>query len=556
MSIGSRILAHLWDLPAAQTRDIIELHNIRVLMSDGVELATDRFYPRRGETLPVVLIRSPYGRDGQFRDLALLFAERGFQVLLQSCRGTGGSGGTLHLLFQEEQDGADTIDWLGRQPWYSGRLALLGTSYLGNAAWAAMHAVSSRIATMALHATLSDACAETYAFGGFTLEGCLAWTLQLVQPPLVGTLRLLLRGWLPAKPDPPPGLPALRLLPLRDADQSATGRHLTWWQDWVDHAEPGDPFWKPLDFTAGVARTPPTVMIGGWYDIFLPWQIMDYACMQAACRPATLTVGPWVHAAVAAWGEAVRQALLLFGEQLLDQPSQPRAPVRVYVMGAEEWRSYDSWPPPGFGPVALYLSAGGRLSSQQPASSEPDCYAPDCYTYDPADPTPAVHGPRLNGLPPTGDMAELENRSDVLLFTAEPLAASLDVIGPVSAELFFRSDLEHTDFFLVLCDVAPNGRSTNVCDGYVRVRPNRFSPLADGTHRARIEFWPTAYRYREGHCIRVIVASGAHPRYARNLGSGEPLADAVTFCVAHQRIFHDPDHPSRILLPIGGRGIC
>ena len=304
MSIGSRILARLWDLPAAQTRDIVKVHNIRVLMSDGVDLATDRFCPRHGETLPVVLIRSPYGRDGQFRDLALLFAERGFQVLLQSCRGTGGSGGTLHLLFQEEQDGADTIDWLGRQPWYSGRLALLGTSYLGNAAWAAMHAASSRIAAMALHATLSDALAETYAFGGFTLEGCLAWTLQLVQPPLVGTLRLLLRGWLPVKPDPPPGLPALRSLPLRDADQSATGRHLTWWQDWVDHAEPGDPFWKALDFTTGAARIPPTVTIGGWYDIFLPWQIMDYACMRAACRSVTLTVGPWAHADLAAWGEA------------------------------------------------------------------------------------------------------------------------------------------------------------------------------------------------------------------------------------------------------------
>jgi predicted acyl esterase len=551
MSIGTRILARLWHLPEPQTRDIVALHNIRVSMSDGVELATDRFYPRRGETLPVILIRSPYGRGGQFRDLALLFAERGFQVLLQSCRGTGGSGGTLHLLFQEEQDGADTIDWLGRQPWYRGKLALLGTSYLGNAAWAAMHVASSRIAAMALHATLSDARAETYAFGGFTFEGCLAWTLQLTQPQLLGTLRLLLRGWLPRKPDPPPGLPAFRLLPLREADQSAIGRRLAWWQDWVAHAEPGDPFWKPLNFTAGVARMPPTVMIGGWHDIFLPWQMMDYACMRAACRSVTLTVGPWVHAAVEAWGEAVRQALSLFGEQLLDQPSLSRAPVRVYVMGAEEWREYDSWPPPGFNPVAFYLSAGGRLSTRLPDPSEPDCYA-----YDPADPTPAVHGPRLSGLPPTGDMAELESRSDVLLFTAEPLAADLDVIGPVSAELFFRSSLEHTDFFLVLCDVDRNGRCTNVCDGYIRIRPGPPNPLADGSRHAHIDFWPTAYRYRRGHRMRVIVASGAHPRYARNLGSGEPLADAVTFYVAHQQIFHDPHRPSRILIPIdGGSGI-
>jgi putative CocE/NonD family hydrolase len=286
-------------------------------------------------------------------------------------------------------------------------------------------------------------------------------------------------------------------------------------------------------------------MIGGWHDIFLPWQIKDFVAMQAARRPVWLTIGPWAHSAVDAWGEGVRQALTLFRAKLLDQPGPPRAPVRLYVMGAEEWREYESWPPPGLNPVEFYLSAGGGLSTKPPEPSEPGRY-----TYDPADPTPAVHGPRLSGVCPTGDMGQLESRSDVLLFTAEPLAGSLEVIGPVSAELFFHSSLEHTDFFLVLCDVAPNGRSTNVCDGYIRVRPHRPSPLNDGTRHVHIEFWPTAYRYRQGHRIRIIVASGAHPRYARNLGSGEPLAGAATFYVAHQQIFHDPGRPSRILLPI------
>ncbi|HTM14197.1 MAG TPA: CocE/NonD family hydrolase, partial [Bryobacteraceae bacterium] len=158
-------------------------------MSDGVDLLADRYYPRGGERLPVVLIRSPYGRDHQFRDLALILAERGFQVLLQSCRGTGGSGGILNPIFHEEQDGADTVGWLSRQPWHSGRIALLGTSYLGNAAWAVV-ASGPQIAAMVLHATLSDARAETYAFGGFTLEGCLIWTLQLTQPELGGTVPL------------------------------------------------------------------------------------------------------------------------------------------------------------------------------------------------------------------------------------------------------------------------------------------------------------------------------------------------------------------------------
>lgn len=546
MSIGSRLLGRFWRLPPPCTHDVVEHHDVPVLMSDGVALLTDRYYPQGGQNLPVILIRSPYGRGDRFRDLALVLAERGFQVLLQSCRGTGGSGGSLHPSFQEERDGANTISWLNRQPWYCGRLALLGASYLGNAAWAAVQAAAPQISAMVLYATLSDASAETYAFEGFTLEGCLAWTLQLTQQQLTGTVRLFPGGRSPQEQNPQPALAAFESLPLRDADLAAIGRHVPWWQEWVEHPEPDDPFWKPLDFAAGVAAAPPTAMIGGWHDIFLPWQLKDYAAMRAARRPVWLTIGPWVHAAVDAWGEGVRQALTLFGVKLLNQPDLPRAAVRLYVMGAEEWREYDAWPPPGFSPVAFYLSVGGGLSTKQPSQGEPGRYV-----YDPADPTPAVHGPRLSSVLPIGDMARIESRSDVLLFTAQPLAASLEVIGPVSAELFFRSSLECTDFFLVLCDVAPSGRSTNVCDGYIRVRPNRPRPLDDGTRHVRIEFWPTAYRYGPGHRIRVIVASGAHPRYARNLGCGEPLADAVTFQIARQQIFHDPDHRSRILLPIG-----
>lgn len=545
VSIGSRILAYLWDLPKPDVRDIVEHRDLGVAMSDGVELATDRYHPRHGENLPVILIRSPYGREAQFRDLALVLAERGFQVILQSCRGTGGSGGAMCPSFQEAQDGADTIDWLRAQTWYCGKLALLGTSYLGNAVWAAVYAAGPQIAAIALHATLSDARAETYAFEGFTLEGCLAWTRQLTQTQLAGTVRLLLRGWLPAKQDPPSDLPALHSLPLRDADRSAVGHRVSWWQDWVNHAEPGDPFWKPLDYSTAIEASPSAVMIGGWHDIFLPWQVKDFEAMQAAGRPVTLTIGPWTHSALEAWGESVRQALALFRAQLLDQPVLPRAPVRLYVMGAAEWRDYSAWPPPGFASQAFYLRAGGGLSTEQPP-----CSLPSCYIYDPEDPTPAICGPRFSGVRPTGNMAKLEARPDVLQFTAEPLGVSLEVVGPVSAELFFHSSLEHTDFFLVLCDVAPNGRSMNVCDGYIRVRPNRPARLPDGTTHIHVDFWPTAYCYLPGHRLRVIVSSGAHPRYARNLGSGEPLGEAVTFCIARQQIFHDPDHPSRIMLPV------
>src|SRR5208337_1065828 len=134
-------------------------------------------------------------------------------------------------------------------------------------------------------------------------------------------------------------------------------------------------------------------------------------------------------------------------------------------------------------------------------------------------------------------------------------SADVDVIGPISAEIFLSSTTENTDLYLCLCDVAPSSRSTNVCDGYSRLRPDLSvagRAMADGgrLRKVHVEFWPTAYRFRRGHRIRAIVASGAHPRYARNPGSGEPLGDACTMVIAHQEILHGPEHPSAIILPV------
>jgi putative CocE/NonD family hydrolase len=169
------------------------------------------------------------------------------------------------------------------------------------------------------------------------------------------------------------------------------------------------------------------------------------------------------------------------------------------------------------------------------------------FDYDPAHPTPAYFGATLEGRKGSGDMAELEKRTDVLLFTSAAMPGDLDVVGPVSAEIFLRSNTAHTDLYLCLCDVTPEGRSTNVCDGYRRLRPA--SETGDA-RRAEIEFWPTAYRLKAGHRLRVIVASGAHPRYARNPGSGEPLGDATTMVIAHQQILHGPEHPSAVTLSL------
>lgn len=221
----------------------------------------------------------------------------------------------------------------------------------------------------------------------------------------------------------------------------------------------------------------------------------------------------------------------------------PGAPVRVYVSGAQEWRQMSDWPPSDTQSQEWYLHRGGNLAPARPVPSEPDAYR-----YDPADPTPALGGPglgkaRLNN-------AALEARPDVLTYTSAPLEKSLEVIGPVGAQVHLGSSRVHTDVFVRLCDVDTRGVSTNVCDGLQRLSGDCPPAAADGTRRADVEMWPTAYRFAPGHRLRVQVSSGAHPRFARNPGTGRGLHEHSELLPADQRIFHDPEHPSAILLPV------
>ncbi len=541
MSLLSRFLGRLWKLPASITHDIA-MEPLHIPMRDGVTLLADRYYPRGAPSAPVVLIRSCYGRSA-FKLIGTLFAERGMQVVLQSCRGTFGSQGVFRPFFDEQDDGADTVEWIERQSWFSSKLALWGISYLGNTAWAVARSSAGRkVDALGLHVTLTNFRDRTYAFDGFTLITCIEWTMLMVNLIQTGGGNIVSR-LLGQRKTKALSERAAATIPLRKADRLIAPDGVSWWQDWMDHAEPGDSWWQPVDYGAAAQSIPPTVMTGGWYDIFLPFQLRDFTNAQQAGRDVRITIGPWTHPAVPALAESLRQSITLFQERFglgLSASSQtaPKPRVRLFLMGANVWREYSSWPPPSSVARTLYLQPSRHLSPDAPAAE-----GESTFDYDPAHPTPAFYGATLEGSKGSGDMAQLERRSDVLVFTAEPLPADLDAIGPVSAEIFLRSNTEHTDLYLCLCDVTREGRSTNVCDGYRRLRPN-----GTATRQVEIEFWPTAYRFRAGHRIRIIVAGGAHPRYARNPGSGEPLGDAATMLIAHQHILHGPQHPSALRL--------
>ncbi|HZC26074.1 MAG TPA: CocE/NonD family hydrolase, partial [Actinopolymorphaceae bacterium] len=183
----------------------------------------------------------------------------------------------------------------------------------------------------------------------------------------------------------------------------------------------------------------------------------------------------------------------------------------------------------------------GGLATRVPPGSPPDRYR-----YDPAQPTPAVGGAMENwdGGAGAKDNRSLEGRADVLTYTSDPLDDGMEIIGPVTATITFRSTLEHTDLFARVCDVDTDGRSINLCDGIRRLRPNDPPVDDEGIRTVAIDLIAAAHRFRAGHRLRLQISSGAHPRLVRNTGTGEPQATATTLRVADQEIFHDPAHPS------------
>ncbi|HLX41093.1 MAG TPA: CocE/NonD family hydrolase, partial [Ktedonobacteraceae bacterium] len=330
-------------------------------------------------------------------------------------------------------------------------------------------------------------------------------------------------------------------LPLREVDLLATGRQAPFFQEWLEHDQPESAYWRQRSFEANVKEVAsPVNLVAGWYDIFLPWQLRD------AGKHPFLTVGPWAHTTSELNFLSIRESLAWLHAHLREDRSQLRAaPVRVFVTGANEWRELNDWPPPDAIQQHWYLQPGKGLAPELPPISEPDRYR-----YDPANPTPVLAGPLLGGKSLPTDNRRLEERADVLTYTSAALDQELDVIGPVQAYLSVRSSLEHTDFFVRLCDVDTQGRSINVCDALLRVSPGRPAPLPDGTLHINFGLWPTAHRFCAGHRIRVQISSGAHPRFARNTGSGEPLATAVKLLRADQTIYHDPERPSGIVLSV------
>lgn len=528
-------------------------YGLRIPMRDGVMLAADHYAPVGVDVGPAVLIRTPYGRGGPGRSLAEIyartFATHGYHVLNQDVRGRFDSEGQFVAFVHEKADGADTLEWMTHQPWCNGAIGMWGASYLGYTQWAAAASGSPHL--KALVPIITHSHLMEYHDNGFPLDLLLRWMFQIatMDDPTLGVWERLQRINSGALQDRFLQ-EAFMHLPMQTADELVIGKPDLLYRE-MSAADSTHPVWRQVDLRAAVPVAPPAAFVGGWYDLFLDGLLDDYAVQVKAGRRPRLVVGPWHHMEYGYMSIAFTEALHWYAVHLRGEPANTDAkPVRLYVMGANRWREFEQWPPPGK-PLRLYLHGSGVAKTGRLFVHTPPADAPvDVYTYDPADPTPNLGGPKLANGAGVVDNRPLERRKDVLVFSSIPLREDVEFIGPVKLELYVRSNLPTADFFGRLCVVDHTGRSTNICDGSFRLEPGRGELQSDGSVRITIAMSSTACRVKAGQRIRLLVASGAHPRFARNLGFPGNQALMTDMRAAQQTVFHDAAHPSALMLPV------
>jgi uncharacterized protein len=545
--LAGRAVDRMLGLPAPKAPYEVR-RDVAVAMPDGVVLLGDHYRPAGDDgPLPVVLIRSPYGRAGLAGIMFVApLARRGLQVFVQSTRGTFGSGGLFRPFTSEREDGLATVAWLREQPWCDGRVSMTGASYLGHTQWAVAPYADPPLASVCLNITAANFRAAFYQYGVPNLQNVLNWI------GLVGNQERGLLGVIPTPRRMARMRRALRKVPLQAADVGVAGAPVAFWRDFVGHAGPGDEFWSDAEHDhADLARLPPVSMVTGWWDLFVPLQLRDYTAIRAAGVAARIIVGPWLHGERAELKAITGHDIAWLEHHLGGGPPPPGPPVLLFLQQAGSWLEFDQWPPPEMVPTPYYLRACGRLAPD----AEPGDAAADMFVYDPADPTPSAGGPLL--LPPGKqvDNRSIEARPDVLTYTTEPFPASQDLVGPVSARIFVRTGRRHADAFVRVCDVDETGVSRNIVDGIRRLSPQTV-PAPDvqvGDDQilaVDLELYPTAYRVQAGHRIRVQVSGGAFPRFARNFGTGESFGAATRAVRCRFEIYHDAQHPACVVLPV------
>lgn len=555
--------------------------NVPVKMRDGVTLRADIYRPKADGKFPVLLQRTPYNKGGDV-EFGLKAAARGYVAIIQDVRGRYASEGEWYTFKHESLDGYDTVEWAAALPYSDGRVGMFGGSYVGATQMLAAIAQPPHLAGICPYVTGSNYHSNwTYQGGAFEQWFNQSWTSGLAQNTFdrnVSDRTNATKGmW-----QLPLGSYAL-FNDLTDSGVPVSVKSLApYFADWLAHPSE-DAYWKQWSIEAHFQEiTVPQLTIAAWYDIFQDGSLRNYlgvkahGATDAARRNQHLLVVVGGHAGNGPkigevdFGPASHfdeDAVTLAWYDYLFKSAQNEfagKPVKLFVMGANQWREEDDWPLARAQRTKYFLHSSGKanslrgtgtLSTVAPGATE----ASDQYVYDPANPAPTIGGPlccdAAHLAPGPRDQRPVEARDDVLVYSTPPLASDMEVTGPVSLELYVKSSAVDTDYTAKLVDVWPDGFAQNLTEGILRTRyrnsqetPELMTP--GQVYKLTIDVWSTSNVFKKGHALRLEVSSSNFPRFNRNLNTGEDNGTGQRFVPATNTILHDAEHPSVLTLPV------
>lgn len=568
----------------------------KVRMRDGVALATDVYRPDIRDRVPALVQRMPYNKESyelvNYSLDVLRAARAGYAVVVQTTRGRYASEGRFEPFVDEGEDGADAIEWVAAQPWCSGRVGMVGGSYVGLTQWRAAAQRPPALAGVAPFLSGHDVYGGwLYRGGAFQLGLALHWTLLFLS---LAELQRRQRDGSAGQEDVAALVAAVdandelyRRLPLTDLPFLRDVA--PYYFDWLAHPTRDD-YWRARGAEDAVESVRvPGLHVGGWYDPFLSSTLDTFTSMRRrgaspSIRDAQrLVVGPWAHGVhggafvdhdfgLRSGTDAIdltRLQVRWFDSLLRgrDNGTDREKRVRVFVMGAKVWREEDDWPLPQTQFTRYHLHSRGRANGDRGdgalALEEADDEPEDVYRYDPHDPVPTVGGQSFLPGVPVGagagprDQRSVSHRSDVLCYTSESLPEPVEVVGPVVAVLYVSSSALDTDWTAKLVDVWPDGRAQILTDGILRARyrGSLWDPalLQPGrVYEVRVSMAGTANVFGVHHRIRLEVSSSNFPRFGRNTNTGRAVAhDGFADLVpAVNRVHHSRAYPSRLELPV------
>lgn len=536
---------------------------VMIPMRDGVNLAANITLPDSKEKYPVILVRTPYGKDNEEDDAGMFWADNGFVFVIQDCRGTGNSEGEWYPGIHEKLDGIDTRNWILDQSWYDGKIGTTGGSYLGFTQFVSSTEFDNSLKAMFPIIPLMDWYeGSTYIDGALSLGTAIGWGFEMANPSDGEGSLIDEETWDWEK--------VYRTLPLIEFDVNVN-TELPWMRDWIKNPIFNE-YWSRYSMSDLKDKcNVPLITVSGWYDIFVN-QALDYHsdAIQRGKSNQHLIVGPWGHGPNYIPGERELKKnheldfenleLNWFNIWLKGEHNQINlAPIKLYVMGKNYWRDENEWPLARTQYVKYYINSEGKANSHQGdgflSTQTPTGEQTDHFIYNPENPVPTKGGAILFDDAGAFDQRENEQRDDVLVYTTPVLDEEIEVTGPVRVNLFASSDSRDTDWTAKLVDVYPDGRAFNLCDGIIRARyhqdPIKPELIVPGKiYRYEIDLWATSNVFLPGHKIRVEISSSNFPRFDRNPNTGNLFGMDDKMKIAKQTVYDNAKYPSHIVLPV------